>query len=441
MRLHPDDTIAARASAEGAGARAIVRVSGRDILPVLRAVLPDTGWSARRVPWRTELELQLPGWPCGFSTALHFWPGAKSYTGQPLAELHLPGSPPLVEAVLAHLCRNGARLAEPGEFTLRAFLAGRLDLTQAEAVLGVIDARSLGELQSALNQLAGGLSTQIGRLRGELLDLLADLEAGLDFAHEAIEFVPHPVLVQRLEDAQADLARLEAQAAGRTRPARQPRVVLAGPPNAGKSTLFNALTGRDLALVSPERGTTRDFLTAEVTWDGLALTLIDTAGEDEATETIARDAQTHRTEQLAAADLVLSCRPVTEDAEPASETVLAVLTKGDLCRFQVKSAVILTSATTGLGLSELKAAVIQSLSAGARPSDEWLGSTALRSREALTRAGESLAQAVDVARSEGDQALLAIELHDALDQLGTIVGAVYTDDMLDRIFSRFCIGK
>jgi tRNA modification GTPase len=141
------------------------------------------------------------------------------------------------------------------------------------------------------------------------------------------------------------------------------------------------------------------------------------------------------------ADLVLACRPATEGTAPASRNVLPVLTKADRGEPPADTEAIVTSATTGRGLSELKAAVVRSLSASERESDEWLGSTAIRSREALTRAAESLARAVDVARSEGDQALLAIELHDALDELGTIVGAVYTDDMLDRIFSRFCIGK
>jgi len=273
-----------------------------------------------------------------------------------------------------------------------------------------------------------------------LLDLLADLEAGLDFAHEAIEFVPHALLVQRLESASAMLARLEEQATGRTRPSRPPRVVLTGPPNAGKSTLFNALVGRNLALVSPQRGTTRDFLTAEVTWEGLTLTLVDTAGEEEVREGIAAEAQSHRTEQVATADLILACLPAGEAVAPSGDDVLLVLTKVDLGRFQASPDAIVTSAATGEGLAGLKSAVVRRLTT--RDSrDEWLGSTAVRSREALTRAGESLARALAVARSEGDQALLAIELQDALDELGTIVGAVYTEDMLDRIFSRFCIGK
>jgi tRNA modification GTPase len=186
------DTIAAIASAPGGAARGIVRLSGPGVLDCLKRsfVIADEQCSSLEAilaahAVRGTLRLPTTRLPC----ELYYWPGARSYTREPLAELHTLGSPPLLASALAALCQAGARLAQPGEFTLRAFLAGRLDLTQAEAVLGVIDARGRTQLDAALAQLAGGLSAPLGRLRERLIDLLAHLEAGLDFVEEKIEFI------------------------------------------------------------------------------------------------------------------------------------------------------------------------------------------------------------------------------------------------------------
>jgi tRNA modification GTPase len=242
------------------------------------------------------------------------WPTKRSYTGQPLAELQLIGSPPLLEALLMQLCRSGCRAARPGEFTLRAFLAGRLDLMQAEAVLGVIDAADHVELEQALQQLAGGISQQMGTLRADLLDLLADLEAGLDFVDEDIEFVSREQLLSRVTAAQRTIAELCDQASRRLQSSARPRVVLAGLPNAGKSTLLNALTGRSAALVSEISGTTRDYLCVPLDRDGLHVDLIDTAGWDSETNGIEAVAQQRRHEQWQQADLIVWCCDLSDDA-------------------------------------------------------------------------------------------------------------------------------
>ncbi len=184
----------------------------------------------------------------------------RSYTGQPLVEIHAPGSPPLLEAVLARSFEAGVRPAHPGELTLRAFLAGRMDLLQAEAVLGVIDAAGEDTLAIALRQLAGGISGRMSQVRGDLIDLLADLEAGLDFVEDGIEFVSRDDLAARIGRAQSTIGELLAQCQSRAQSQGRRRVVLAGLPNAGKSTLFNALLSRDAALVSAVAGTTRDYL-------------------------------------------------------------------------------------------------------------------------------------------------------------------------------------
>ena len=459
VHLHPDDTIAALASAPGPGLRGIVRISG----PATKAVVEEVFTPVRLPP----LSAQCPSFPHSTSWChagalkitginqpvpvdLYLWPNRRSYTGQPLAELHTIGSPPILEAILAELFARGIRASQPGEFTLRAFLAGRIDLMQAEAVLGVIDAQSAGELHAALDQLAGGLSSQIVRLRGDLLDLLADLEAGLDFADEPIEFVSHVSLVGRLGLARDVVTELFERATQRTRSSPRPRVVLAGPPNAGKSTLFNVLAGAGTALVSETAGTTRDYLAAETTLDGLLVELVDTAGEKPAADGIEHEAQKRRQEQIERADLVIWCQAADQPAVPLSAErgitgqarLLAILTKGDLlAAADVRPEMLAVSAHSGAGLPELISAIVARLSSSAGDERQLLGTTAARSFDALQKASLSLERALTIARKESDQELLAIEVRDALDELGAIAGEVYTDDILDRIFSRFCIGK
>jgi tRNA modification GTPase len=456
VHLHPNDTIAALAYAPGPGLRGIVRISGPSTQNVLEELFTPASVDGASFPfsaaWCQFGALRITGISQPVPVDLYLWPNRRSYTGQPLAELHTIGSPPVLEAILADLFSRDIRPAQPGEFTLRAFLAGRIDLTQAEAVLGVIDARSDGELATALDQLAGGLSSQIVRLRGDLLDLLADLEAGLDFADEPIEFVSHVSLVGRLGLARDVVAELLERATQRMRSSPRPRVVLAGPPNAGKSTLFNALTrGTRPALVSETAGTTRDYLSAEATLDGLLVELIDTAGETAAAGGgIEREAQKMRDEQVEQADLVLWCQSADQPVVPAvgengrtgEERLLAVRTKSDLARgADFSPAHLSVSAHSGAGLPELVATIVARLSSSGGDERQLLGTTAARSFDALQKAILALDRALAIARKESDQELLAIEVRDALDELGTIAGEVYTDDILDCIFSRFCIGK
>lgn len=450
-RLHPDDTIAALASAPGPAVRGILRISGRSTPEILRdwfesavTSIPAPSFLERHLPWRTVGSVAVTGlwYPC--PVELHYWPGRRSYTGECLAELHTTGSPPLLEALLAEIFRRGVRPAEPGEFTLRAFLAGRIDLVQAEAVLGVIDASGDAELKAALHQLAGGLSGGLAELRNDLLDLLADLEAGLDFADEPIEFVAHDELTRRLQAAVATLAPLQEQLSDRTRRDAGWRVVLTGPPNAGKSTLFNALAGQQAALVSAVRGTTRDWLGAEINLAGLPVTLVDTAGTDTAGTEIEQAAQERRIEQLAQADLVLDCRPADEPDDrcgspPANR--LWIVTKGDLSTGRPDHSRVRISIQDAGSLVRLKAAIRDQLAAQAGTRRQFVGSTAARVQGSLESASACLQRACQIAARERDEDLLALEIREALGELGRITGAVYTDDILDRIFSRFCIGK
>ena len=448
--LDPADTIAAVASPPGPGLRGLVRLTGPRAWEIaLGGFTPDDEAPPRtRASARTG-RLKVDGLRATLPATVAFWPGPRTYTGQPLAEIHTVGAVPLVRLVLADALARGARQAEPGEFTLRAFLSGRLDLTRAEAVAGVIDARSPAQLDAALRQLAGGLAGPIARLRDRLLDVLAHLEAGLDFVDEPdVDPLARAALAAELAAAAHEVTDLAGRLRGRDRPEGAPVVVLAGPPNAGKSRLFNALIGQASALVSPRAGTTRDYLRAPCDCAGLLVELVDTAGVEPAAGSIEGRSQALRAEQAGRADLVLDCR--CADVDPAAPALdlpaglprLVVWTKADLAPPPADLAAVAlpTSAADGAGLGRLKAAVAAALRERAADGDAPAG-TGPRCRDALRRAGHSLRSAAEaVALGAGDE-LVAVDLRQAAEDLGKVVGEVVTDDILDRIFSRFCIGK
>ena len=462
MSLAIDDTIVALASAAGGSHEGIIRVSGPAVVDVLKQVFEnDAGLgeldSKRPIVLNGHLRIASDTRPQDvlLPAIVYLWPTARSYTRQPLAEVYLPGSPPLLDLAIRSLCRFGARLARPGEFTLRAFLAGRLDLTQAEAVLGVIDAQDGVSLQSALTQLSGGLSHPLANLRNQLLDLLAHLEAGLDFVDEDIEFISRSELQQQVTAAAAAVQSIVDQLKSRSETsASAPRVVLYGEPNAGKSSLLNALAGTSAAIVSPVAGTTRDYLVRLVTIDNQQLQLVDTAGVEEvsAVDAIAADAQSLGQSQHQQADLQLLCIDVSSPMSSWSQNELAktsliprivVGTKSDQAGSDfscLPSPALLTSAVTEKGLNELRRAIVAALrkSTGEIP---VVATTALRCTAGLQAAATALAAAADLATSGASDEWIAAELRLALDELGQVIGAVYTDDILDRVFSRFCIGK
>jgi tRNA modification GTPase len=378
-----------------------------------------------------------------------------------------------LEAVVGAVCSSGARPAEAGEFTLRAFLAGRIDLTQAEAVLGVIDATGSAELDAALKQLAGGLSGPLRRLRDDLLELLAHLEAGLDFADEDLPFITAEELLRQLDDTTAKVDQLVKKLAFRGEAAVRVRVVLIGRPNAGKSSLFNALVGRTGAIVSDQPGTTRDYLTADLDLDGVKCQLIDTAGiEDRLLESDAATAQdaaqkqhrshetyrTHTTvegaaqdmshEQLHMAHVRVLCLETGDREQGArsreeDERLIVVRTKCDRAELVTKhvGSILVTSAVTGVGIRKLKEAIRAAVLQAAGPQTDVVVGTAVRCSESLRLAAASLDRAREAVRAGLGEELIAAEVRVALTELGKVVGTVYSDDVLDRIFSRFCIGK
>ncbi len=507
-----DDTIAAIASPPGGAAQGIIRLSGPQAVACLnRLFQPEDGrpLPSRRFPCALAGSLRLPELYAPLPCEVYLWCGrpadtdvreasgtpalqaashVRSYTGQPVAEIHTLGSPPLVQLVLRSLCGAGARLAGPGEFTLRALLAGRIDLGQAEAVLGVIDAADPGELEIALGQLAGGLARPLHRLRDTLLELLARLEAGLDFADEDVPSIARDELQRGLAEAESRLAAVLSQMASRGETACMPRAVLSGQPNTGKSSLLNALAGKPAALVSDRPGTTRDYLTVELDLDGVKCQLIDTAGErgegrgeretppdcgpgganaDFAAQSVAAG-------QRRAADIELLCLDSTRSADARELNALRSETNRSriivLCKCDLPPAAgvekgtvpiyrngpegashkwglspfphaaLRTSSLTGEGLDALRRQLRRSAIAAGGGRGGVLAGTAARCRDSLRLTTESLRRARRVAAAEQEE-LAAAEIRVALDELGKVTGAVYTDDVLDRIFSRFCVGK
>jgi tRNA modification GTPase len=466
------DTIAAISSASGSACRGIVRISGSHVVDILNQALRHPVPQLRRASrFAASIELcdEMAVEPSAVQLPLsvNLWPDARSFTGEPMTELHIPGSPPLIDAVLRRVFDAGARPARRGEFTLRAFLAGKLDLAQAEAVLGVIDAADSTELSTALRQLAGGLSSRISAVRDNLLNLLADLEAGLDFVDEDIEFVSCEQTVARLTQAAQAVTEIERGARERLQSRTQARVVLAGLPNAGKSTLFNALLERDAAIVSEQSGTTRDYLSATAHWGRLDVELVDTAGWELGRSGIESLAQHFRDEQIGDADIVVWCSSATltepiaaQDRElcsrlPDSSRVIRVQTQTDRMADSGNgrgsrivpdgescwTGLTAVSALTRDGLALLQKQIVGRLATEASETGELLGSTAARSRTALRQAIARLEAGREVAELAAGDELVAVEIREAIASLGEVVGAVHTDDLLDRIFSRFCIGK
>jgi tRNA modification GTPase len=316
--------------------------------------------------------------------------------------------------------------------------------------MGVIDARDAAQLEAALQQLAGGLSNPITSLRDRLLDLVAHLEANLDFTEERdVEPVFRASLAQELTGAAESLEAITVQLSARERISGQPRVVLTGPPNAGKSRLFNALLGNDRAIVSPLAGTTRDYIAETCECEGLLVDLVDTAGLDAPSNAVTKGAQDLRAGQAAQADLLLECYSVETSPPPSrleatSALRIGVRTKADLASPEPDASfdqgLISTSAVTGAGLPLLRSEIARLLLAR----DGDLGaffSTGARCRGSLSRAAAALQSASQIILASGGDELVAFDLRLAAEELGAVVGAVVTDDILDRIFRRFCIGK
>jgi tRNA modification GTPase len=436
--MRSDDTIFAIASGHGRAAVCLIRISGsgcRRVLETLAGKLPEPRRAVVRV-------LREPGSGEPLDQALVLWmPGPGSFTGEDQAELHIHGGLATRSAVLRALSSlEGCRAAEAGEFTRRAFLNGRMDLSQVEGLADIIDAETEAQRRQAVLQLEGRLGNAVEGWRESILLVLALLEASLDFSDEGD--VPEDLeadILRRIDGLRSEFGKVLANRSGE-RLREGLTVVLAGPPNAGKSTLLNALAQRDVAIVSPIAGTTRDMIEVHCDLGGFPVVIVDTAGLRESDDLIEQEGVARARARAQNADVVLWLVPPEgpETSAPEARRILRVGTKADLNRVR-HDCDILVSASSGEGLPELIGRLEQEAQDALGQADAIV--TRERHRKALERAHASLARAREMLASRGPLELAAEEVRLAARAVGEITGRVDVEDVLDRLFSSFCIGK
>jgi tRNA modification GTPase len=432
------DTIAAIATPVGRGGIGVVRLSGPATQAIARKILglvPEPRHATHAVFRDAKAE------PLDEGIAL-FYPAPHSYTGEPVLELQGHGGPVVMQALLGACLDAGARLAEPGEFTRRAFLEGKLDLAQAEAVADLIEASSREAARSALRSLSGEFSSAIAGLQAQLVELRALTEAMLDFPEEEIDALHREDAAARLARARSALQQVLAQSRQGSLLRSGVHVVIAGRPNVGKSSLLNRLAGEERAIVTPLAGTTRDALREPVQIEGVPLVVVDTAGLRESRDEIERLGMQRTQRELERADLVLAVfeagGPTDALAElPAAAARIDVYNKTDLAPgFTAPAGAVGVSAKTGAGLDALRQAILRA--AGWASTGEPVFLARERHLRALERArGHLEAAAGEQRRWE----FFAEELRLAHAALGAVTGEFSADDLLGEIFARFCIGK
>jgi len=450
-----DDTIAAIGTPPGEGGIGIVRVSGPEAPAILRRLVVPTRRGRAWAPWRMRHgHVVDPASGAVVDEVLAVWMAAPhTYTRQDVVEIHAHGGMVALRRVLELSLLAGARLAGPGEFTLRAFLNGRLDLAQAEAVLDVVRAKSRAGLQAAVGQLQGRLSARVGAVRGQLIEALAHLEAAFDFPDDEIPPCDLPAL---LEAAAAELDALLAGAEQGIAYRQGLRTAIIGRPNVGKSSLLNALLRAERAIVTPIPGTTRDTVEENAVVGGIPLVLVDTAGLTDAADPVERLGVERSRAALDTADLVLWVVDGSQPPRPDDRAIatlvdgrrgVLVVNKSDLPRVPGHEELapgwraVPISALTGQGLEGLEQAVLQSVLAGRVEAGEEPLVSRPRHADALRRAREHVAAAARAHAEGWPGDCVAIDLRAAADALGEITGEAVSEDLVARIFADFCIGK
>lgn len=444
------DTIAAIATPPGRGGIGVVRLSGPAAHPIARRLIGrDSELSARHATLASIVAAGDKG--DAFDHVIVTWfPGPHSYTGEDVVELSAHGSPVILQGIVEAAMASGARLAAPGEFTLRAFLNGRMDLPQAEAVADLIDAATPAQARAAFDQLNGTLTGAIAQIDSALLDLTARLEASVDFPEEGYHFVDPAALAAAIDEIVVSVERL-LSAGRKGRLLREGlQVAVVGAPNAGKSSLFNALVGAARAIVTDIPGTTRDLVSEVMDLRGLRVTLVDTAGLRETGDPVEVEGVARAYGVARTADLVVLVedRSAPRASAPAFDAsldrkLLRVATKADLPRAWESGDHVEVSALTGDGLDDLLTAMIRALDVDPlvdRPAITNVRHLALleQARTALGRARHAALD--DAGHSMAEEFVLA-DLQGARQALEEITGRRTSDDILAHIFTRFCIGK
>ena len=446
------DTIVATATPFGVSGLAIVRISGPSALSILSKVCdskinPCPEFIPRQA---TRVIIHTQGTPVDDAIATWF-KAPHSYTGEDVVEISCHGSIAIIEALVGEICTHSARIAEAGEFTRRAYLNGKMDLVQAESVAGLINSQSIESSKLNYRMLRGALSDKLHDLRDQIIELLAEVEFELDISEDDL----NPNLAKK---ALADLSHIAAKLSNLIDTYRRGRlitrganVVIAGPPNVGKSTLLNALSSSDRALVSTTPGTTRDSIEVPLLIEGVPINLIDTAGLRESTESIEKMGVQRTHKHMASADLVLLLMepPYTNQNIglniPQNIPIIRVLNKIDTISSSNNQKntddKIYISAKTGAGLTHLNKAIKLALHLSPSISSEVMLTTN-RQQQALSACRLSTSRAIELL-SEKEIAfeLVSIELHDAINSIDILLGKTTVDDIINLIFNKFCVGK
>ncbi|HEY3929622.1 MAG TPA: tRNA uridine-5-carboxymethylaminomethyl(34) synthesis GTPase MnmE [Candidatus Koribacter sp.] len=449
--MNLDDTIVAIATPPGRGGIGVVRLAGPEARAVAQSMLKAPEFNPQHAHF-TELIDPESGDRLD-EVVVTYFAKPHSYTTDDIIELSCHGSPVLLARIVELCLARGLRLADPGEFTMRAFLNGRIDLTQAEAVRDLIDSQTLYQAKIAAQQLGGSVSRRIQPIKQELVNLIAVLEAGIDFAEDDVSVLPAEQAIARIAGIRAPLAKLQEGFAFGKVVHEGLTLAIVGRPNVGKSSLFNQLVERDRAIVTAIPGTTRDLVTETVSLGGIPVHLVDTAGIREAHDEAESIGIQKSREAMADADLVL----VVIDAHQSSHDVdrqlisaasarsaIVVENKIDLGRHTttngVEIPVVHTSATTGEGIAELREQILRMVS-GESGREESGFLTNLRQHQLVTDSLKALDSAENALQLKVPHEMVLMDLYNALRPLDDITGATTADDILNLIFSTFCIGK
>jgi len=446
------DTIAAVSTPPGRGGIGILRISGGDARAIVACVLrfPDEppAWK----PWSATLAtLMDAGGHTVDQVVVTYFAAPRSYTAEDVIEIACHGSPVVLRWALERLCQAGARLAEPGEFTLRAYINGRIDLPQAEAIRDLIDATTLYQARVAAQQAEGSVSRRLKPVKEQLLELIALLEAGIDFAEDDISVAPPEEILRRLGPIEAAVTALAASFAYGKLVHEGFTLAIVGRPNVGKSSLFNRLLEHDRAIVTEIPGTTRDVVSETASLGGIPIRFLDTAGIRRGEDVVESLGIERSYQAMADADLTLVVVDGSQNLTGADETLiqrarssgkaLVALNKSDLPQLATVADALPVSALTGSGIDELRQTIVNAVVPEGRLEQDGGFITSLRHEQLLMESGEALAQARTATTLGIPHEMLLLDLHAALRPIDAITGATTADDILNRIFSTFCIGK
>jgi len=445
--VSPHDTVVAIATPPGRGGLGIVRLSGGDARPIAETFLSRTDWRS----WHAFLsELRDRDGHTIDQVAVTFFEKPRSYTAEDVVEISCHGSPVVLRHAVERALAAGARLAEPGEFTLRAFLNGRIDLPRAEAVRDLIDATTLYQARIAARQAEGSVSRLLAPIKEKLLELIALLEAGIDFAEDDIGVAPAREIEARIGPIRDGVTRLAGSFQWGGLVTGGLKLAIVGRPNVGKSSLFNRLLEQDRAIVTDIPGTTRDLVSETASIGGIPVKLYDTAGIREAAETVEALGIERSYQAMADADVTLVVVDGSQPPDEQDQVLIAraerqgrrlvVTNKCDLAGVGL-AAPHRTSALTGEGIAELRQAILEVAAPGGMLAQETGFITSLRHERLLRESAEYLEKARGAVAAGIPHEMVLLDLYGALRPVDSITGATTADDILNRIFSTFCIGK